>query len=278
MQVKLAFAVATSIEAEILIVDEVLAVGDLAFQRKCFDRMETLIREQHRTVLIVSHNIRQIERLSERTLLIDHGRLIADGSPARICDQFYALSNANIAAVHGLATGLKRVESVLGFKLLSIDLVDKNGSPINEVVSGHDFGINLRIGCDREFSGVIPGFGIHTTDFFYLSTHSSESNSLVFDLTAGEWVVHCSVNRLPLLPGLYQLRVGIADRTGSTLVYGENLCELRVTSPDDRPMPATARDGVFLLDASWGVRMNQPFGDHKRSVESAVQHAGFSEE
>lgn len=97
MQVKLAFSVATSVESEILIVDEVLAVGDLAFQRKCFDRMEELINQQGRTVLIVSHNIRQIERLCRRTLLLDHGKLNADGTPSVVCDEFYALSNAAIA-------------------------------------------------------------------------------------------------------------------------------------------------------------------------------------
>ncbi len=70
MQVKLAFAVATSIESEILIVDEVLAVGDLAFQRKCFDRMESMIKRQGKTVLLLSHNIRQVQRLCSRALLI----------------------------------------------------------------------------------------------------------------------------------------------------------------------------------------------------------------
>jgi len=82
MQVKLAFAVATSIESDILIVDEVLAVGDLAFQRKCFDRMEDLIRHQGRTVLLVSHNIRQVERICTRVLLLEHGR-VAQAGPLR---------------------------------------------------------------------------------------------------------------------------------------------------------------------------------------------------
>ena len=78
MQVKLAFAVATSIESEILIVDEVLAVGDLAFQRKCFERMERLIKYEGRTVLLVSHNIRQVERISNRVIMLDHGRVFAE--------------------------------------------------------------------------------------------------------------------------------------------------------------------------------------------------------
>ena len=83
MKIRLAFAIATSVDAEILIIDEVLAVGDLAFQRKCFERMENLIKGRGSTVLIVSHNIRQIERMCSRVLLLDHGKVAADGSTAR---------------------------------------------------------------------------------------------------------------------------------------------------------------------------------------------------
>ena len=96
MQVKLAFAVATSIESEILIVDEVLAVGDLAFQRKCFDRMEDLIRRQGRTVLLVSHNLRQVERLCSRVLLLERGRLAVDASATETCNEFYKRSDIKI--------------------------------------------------------------------------------------------------------------------------------------------------------------------------------------
>jgi len=78
MAVRLGFSIATSVDADILIVDEVLAVGDLAFQRKCFDRMEDMIKRQGRTVWLVIHNTRQIERLCTRVILMDHGRIIAD--------------------------------------------------------------------------------------------------------------------------------------------------------------------------------------------------------
>jgi ABC-type polysaccharide/polyol phosphate transport system ATPase subunit len=78
MTVKLGFSIATSMDANILIIDEVLAVGDLAFQRKCFDKMEDLIIRQGKTVLLVSHNIRQIERICKRVILLDHGKVLAD--------------------------------------------------------------------------------------------------------------------------------------------------------------------------------------------------------
>src|SRR6185295_1549503 len=96
MQVRLGFSIATSIAADILIVDEVLSVGDLAFQRKCFDRMEDMIKRQGRTVLLVSHNIRQVERICSRVILLDHGRVIADNTPTTVCNMFYQQNDEKI--------------------------------------------------------------------------------------------------------------------------------------------------------------------------------------
>jgi len=84
MQVRLGFSIATSMDASILIVDEVLAVGDLAFQRKCFDRMEDMIKRQGKTVILVSHNVRQVERLCSRVILLDRGVVINDGHPTEV--------------------------------------------------------------------------------------------------------------------------------------------------------------------------------------------------
>lgn len=252
MQVKLAFSVATSIESEILVVDEVLAVGDLAFQRKCFDRMEELINQQGRTVLIVSHNIRQIERLCRRTLLLDHGKLNSDGPPSVVCDEFYALSNAAIAkSTATKSIGRARFESVPEFEMIGIDLLDGKGAKLDQIVTGSDLTIALHVRCEHAIGEITAGLGVHTTDFFYLTTHSSESYAQTFDLPAGESTLVCEIRHLPLLPGVYQLRVGISNRAGATILYGENLKQLRIVSPTDAPMPASMRDGMFLLDATW---------------------------
>src|ERR1700730_11754749 len=101
MYVRLGFSIATSMDAAILIVDEVLAVGDLAFQRKCFDRMEDMIKRQGKTVLLVSHNTRQIERLCSRVILMDHGRIVADDTPGKVCDLFYERSDLKIRVASG---------------------------------------------------------------------------------------------------------------------------------------------------------------------------------
>src|SRR5690554_7161521 len=78
MYLRLAFAVAVHLEPEILIVDEVLAVGDAQFQRKCLNKMQD-VRAAGRTILFVSHNLPAVTRLCERAILLERGRLIADG-------------------------------------------------------------------------------------------------------------------------------------------------------------------------------------------------------
>ena len=75
MTVRLGFAIATSVDADVLIIDEVLAVGDLDFQKKCFDRMEDIIKRKNKTLLIVGHNVRQLERISTRMILLEKGKL-----------------------------------------------------------------------------------------------------------------------------------------------------------------------------------------------------------
>lgn len=94
MRVRLAFAVAAHLEPEILIIDEVLAVGDAAFQRKCLQKMEQ-VGQSGRTVLFVSHNMQAVARLCERALLLDGGRLVDDGDATTIVSRYLQLEVGN---------------------------------------------------------------------------------------------------------------------------------------------------------------------------------------
>ena len=95
MVTRLGFGVAMNVQADILLVDEVLAVGDLTFQRKCFDRMETMRRENV-TTLFVSHNIRQVERICSRAIILQSGQIIEKGETGPVCDRYYLESHAKI--------------------------------------------------------------------------------------------------------------------------------------------------------------------------------------
>src|SRR5207249_2872564 len=132
MHVRLGFSIATTMDADILIVDEVLAVGDLAFQRKCFDRMEDMIKRQGKTVLLVSHNIRQVERICSRVILLDRGVVISDGQPTDVCNLFVDRSNQKIQANQdkarkGKANVSDEVDSV------AVEVLDEHGSHTDSV-------------------------------------------------------------------------------------------------------------------------------------------------
>lgn len=87
MSARLGFSIATYVDPDILVVDEVLAVGDEAFQLKCFDRMQSF-RDGRKTIVLVSHDLAMIERFCDRALLLNHGRIVAEGRPADVIAEY----------------------------------------------------------------------------------------------------------------------------------------------------------------------------------------------
>ncbi len=89
MYVKLAFSVSAHLDAEILIMDEVLAVGDIKFQHKCINKMREIAAQEHRTILYVSHNMESVRRLCDRCIILDHGHIVFDGDTDEACKRYF---------------------------------------------------------------------------------------------------------------------------------------------------------------------------------------------
>ena len=256
MQVRLGFSIATSVESDILIVDEVLAVGDLAFQRKCFDRMENLIKRHGKTVLIVSHNIRQVERLCSRVILLGKGAIIADGLPADVCDSFYEQSDSKIHAqiLQSSQSGKQNLLASGELGLERLFLQDCYGREIATVTHLGDIDVVIDFRLHEPLSFLTFGTGIHTTDFLYLTTHNSEHEMPNINLPAGQHRIRCRIRKIPLLPGIYSLRLGItASRATRTVFYAENLLSFQVLPPEGQQQSTAMRDGFFALDAQWAM-------------------------
>ncbi len=257
MQVKLAFAVATSIESEILIVDEVLAVGDLAFQRKCFDRVETLINEENRTVLVVSHNLRQIERLCKRVLLLDHGKIIADGEPKPVCNRMFEQMDSRIAAQtkQDAKPGAGRTASDGSVELVDISLTDANGKITKTLKMGSSATLKVRYLVRQSLVEPIFGVGIHTSDFIYLSTEQSYGHLNVGVVEPGVHELNFKMKNIPLLPGVYSFRLGIAGgKSGGALFYQDNALNFQITATGiSRAWNTASDEGFFALDAEWAI-------------------------
>ena len=256
MQVRLGFAVATSVEADILIVDEVLAVGDLAFQRKCFDRMEELIRDQGRTVLLVSHNIRQVERICTRAILLDHGKIVADDDPRTVCNLFYERSEAKIRSqlrINRTRQGAAKHISSGEVALVKASILDDSGVETDSVQHGADITISAVFKANTQLNNPIFGVGFHTPDFLYLATRDSEDHVKVSRIQAGIFRLQCRIRRFPLLAGIYALRIGVGvGNLASTVFYAENVLQFQVR-PDGKSREQTMREGFISLDTGWHV-------------------------
>jgi lipopolysaccharide transport system ATP-binding protein len=261
MQVKLAFAVATSIESEILIVDEVLAVGDLAFQRKCFDRMEELIKRQRRTVLLVSHNIRQVERMSNVVLMMDHGTIVHAGDPKTVCNAFFEYSDRKI---HSQLTATPASNSTRSaqtgeLELLNITFLDKHGKSIEQVKYLSEITIVLEMRANTPLHDIAIGVGAHTPDMIFVANDdSSLMHAAPINLTPGVHIIRYKIPRIILLPGVYSLRVGVAPNgTDRVVFYGENLHNFTVKS-ETVSYSRTVNQGFVSLEGTWSVvQVNQ---------------------
>jgi len=150
MYVRLAFAVAAHLEPEILLVDEVLAVGDVAFQQKCLGKMENVAREG-RTVLFVSHNMGAIRNLCERTLLLDSGKIQVDG-PTDDAIATYLNRNLQEEAIVAPEQLQPRIEGRIdkqnpSIRLLQIAITDQNGIPKVEFNSDEEIRVSVVYEC-----------------------------------------------------------------------------------------------------------------------------------
>ena len=209
MYVRLAFAVAANLEPEILIVDEVLAVGDAEFQKKCLGKMSE-VAGQGRTVLFVSHNMPTVLNLCSRVLLMQEGRLVQDGSGEEIV----------AAYMHNTAQGGAQVE--LGSHpgrtpgsepiLTSIGLRNKHDIPATSLRMGEDFTLELAYAADRPLSSPRCGIGLYNHLGIRVVSFATFFDG---DYRAPEWsqagTLRCDVNGCHLTPGLYFVTVTFGD-------------------------------------------------------------------
>ena len=250
MTVKLGFSIATSMDADILIVDEVLAVGDLAFQRKCFDRMGALIERSGKTVLLVSHNIRQVSRICTRVILLDHGKVLADGSPREVSELFYARSNEQIMGNHKKQQEVHaRIESSGEADLIGIEVVSSNGEPTNTVISGGELRVRARFELKQLLEAPEIVVGTHTTDFVYLDSGSTAAIEDRPNLEAGVHEIEYKLDSLPLAPGEYNVRFVLLDKNRRILFSGEALTTFFVVSKANQAYEAAAR--LLELPSTW---------------------------
>jgi ABC-type polysaccharide/polyol phosphate transport system ATPase subunit len=253
MQVKLAFAVATSIESEILIVDEVLAVGDLAFQQKCIERMEGLIKKNGRTVLIVGHNIRQLQRICTRVILLDHGQVSRDGNPTEVCGVFYREAQERNLARHAETNIEGEITPQQGsgvIRVTKIELLNDEGKSLDGTGLHEPLIVRVTFECDKPLLRPEIVVGLHTSDFVHVLSVSNALSDNRPNFEPGTHHVTCRLSDIPLRPFSYSLRLAFLDQYRQMLWYAENIRPVLI-SPGKYDVTKLPEIGLIDVPANW---------------------------
>jgi lipopolysaccharide transport system ATP-binding protein len=178
MYLRLAFAVAAHLEPEILVVDEVLAVGDAEFQRKCLGKMNDVAQEG-RTVLFVSHNMSAILRLTEESLVLDHGRLILRAPSTQAVD--YYLSSGFSQEGERIWTADEIPASAYPFRPVCVRVLNENGITSDTIRSVESIKIDIEYEIEKPINGLRVGIYLLSTRGEFIMTSFDTDNSETYE-------------------------------------------------------------------------------------------------
>jgi lipopolysaccharide transport system ATP-binding protein len=229
MQLRLAFSVAAHLEPEILIVDEVLSVGDVAFQQKCLDRMEGVSREG-RTIVFISHNLASVRNLCDRALLLSQGKVRALGGVSEAIDEYIG------EVERDLPRSLRERENRDGSgELRFVDArLERGGHVIDSPTTGEDLDIVLsyETNDDRSFRTVNFGITIFSLEESTpLLNLSSETAGAVFGDVPAQGEARCRLHNCPLPAGQYFMSIW-ADLSAEMLDGVHRAFEMTVSGGD----------------------------------------------
>jgi lipopolysaccharide transport system ATP-binding protein len=213
MYVRLAFAVAAHLNPDILLVDEVLAVGDAAFQAKCLGKMQDVSTQEGRTVLFVSHNMAAVTTLCQRALFIDGGRVTHDGPAADVVEhyhqQLFSLAHDRTDLRDAARTGNGKAR----FRSVTVTPRDATGEPLPVAEVGCDVTFEVVIECLADVQHVILAVVLYDARGYRLVDLNTERQSTYPDLVAGQTLRAAFVaRRLLLKPGQYLVGLWLGRR------------------------------------------------------------------
>lgn len=227
MYVRLAFAVAAHLDPEILVVDEVLAVGDAQFQRKCLGKMQDVSRQQGRTVLFVSHNMAAIKSLCTRAICLEAGRVVADGLPDPVLQRYLHAGEGGL--FDGNIPPQRPRQYGTGDLLFSkVQILSSDGTPLQAVDTGSDLNVAVRFKVIHPVESIFLEVGIVDADGRQLTqSRWPQHCERGLELDPGEYDVHLH-SSLTLFPGSYSLLVAAHRTDGITIDWVERALDFEV--------------------------------------------------
>ena len=210
MYIRLGFSVAINVDPDVLLIDEILAVGDAEFQQKCGEKFAEL-RESGKTIVIVSHALETIRSYCDQAVLLDHGEMKSLGSATKVVDDYldgiHGTAGQTGAAHHG--SGEIRAERV--------ELLDADGTSTTRVATGDKITVRTHYVTREPTERPVFGIAIRRVDGILVTGPNTRDYDLVPDKLDGQGHVDFTVENLLVLPGTYELTVAIVDFIGARI-------------------------------------------------------------
>ncbi len=272
MHVRLAFAVAAHIDPEILIVDEVLAVGDSAFQKKCLGKIGEVSRGG-RTVLFVSHNMATVENLCTKGIVLQEGRLALCGGVKEVIDHYLLNISADgqgskfpivdLSAAPGRPSGCRPL-------LKRLELFNGDGRPLGEgLPMGATLKAHVYFQLEHATSNFDVGLGFNSLlGQRVFTAHSAFERQREWNEGVGEQLLVCEIPSLTLVPGEYRIKVGLYINNVQ-VDFVEDATRLTMVESDYYGTGKVPWNGTFVLGHKWYIGRSE---DETKSTQSPRWH------
>lgn len=248
MTVRLGFAIAAHLEPEILVVDEVLAVGDAEFQKKAIGKMQDVSRGEGRTVLFVSHNMGAVKNLCKKGVLLENGMIKNTGNVDEIVNEYILSGNQSLKRNIILPTHIRN-------KIKSIKLCNEQGIETNNFTSGEPIQIELEVQkCD--FSNENIGLGIYLYNsnqerIAGITTFWGNVAKKNYNHSNEDRIIKLTLSQLHLTGGQYRLDATLVNKNVCRYDYQEGISFINIT---DSIPHISSQLGSFYLDGTWSIQ------------------------
>ena len=259
MYVRLGFAVAIHTDPDLLMVDEVLAVGDVAFQQKCMDAIRTF-RQGGGTLFLVSHDLTTIQNICDRAIWIDQGKIHAMGEPTDVVMRYLGhlaqeREDADLTHTARPALGSAQRWGTGKVEITQVELCDQHGEPGTVFVTNTPIHVRMHFYAPQRVERPVFGIAIHHQNGAHVSGPNTRFDQhLHLPFVEGHGVVTYRIPALPLLEGGYVLTAAVVDFADTEMYdYHDRAYSFRVF-----PGKSRERFGLITLNGSWSLDTDRP--------------------
>jgi lipopolysaccharide transport system ATP-binding protein len=238
MHVRLGFSIAVHCEPEILLIDEILSVGDITFQKKASEKIDQI--RKNTTTIFVSHSMRNVVRLCDRVILLNKGVIEECGEAEKVIS-YYINKNINIDGHEDFYI----IDSVDSIKITKFEILDNNES-VTFVEFNKHFNVEIALESKEDLENILTNITIYTVEGNPVTTVNNEER--LFHIKKGINVFICEFENIRLFPGLYVLKIKISKKVGGLLVEAEKK-SFKILHEKDKYIASIA--GVYKERAQW---------------------------